>query len=511
MKTRLFIVTMFCLLSLLVVSAGCSSASSPIVTMVTGTAFVPTSTVPEIIPTQTTTAITLVSIDVKPTSASLETGSTEQFTATAIYSNGSTEDVTSLVTWESDNTGVIVSPTGAVSGVNAGTSNIAATLSGITSTPVLLTLVNSADVTTMTPATTSVTTTIVPSTTTVTTTTTSATITMPTTTAVTPTTTSTTTVVPTTTAVTPTTTSTTTVVPTTTAVTPTTTSTTTVVPTTTAVTPTTTSTTTVAPTTTTVTHTTTTTTTAAPTTTTVTHTTTTTTTVTPTTTSTTTTIPTTTVTSTSATHINPVTGIYGNYYLGLVDTPNGTLSGDGCYDGTGDFIILINNKNATNPTYAQLVSFLQSDTTDEYPYIYTNQVGGSYYGTAESHVDLQNIQNIIDGIDQPKNPDVCADFAEMLHNDAEMDGIKCAYVCIDLSTGGHAIDAFQTTDKGLIYVDDTGVPAGTGPSRCVKTVSLAVGQEYQPVSLFPEAGWGAWDDMGTVISFQVYWDGTWNN
>ena len=467
MKTRLFIVTMFCLLSLLVVSAGCSSASSPIVTMVTGTAFVPTSTVPEIIPTQTTTAITLVSIDVKPTSASLETGSTEQFTATAIYSNGSTEDVTSLVTWESDNTGVIVLPTGAVSGVNAGTSNIAATLSGITSTPVLLTLVNSADVTTMTPATTSVTTTIVPSTTTVTTTTTSATITMPTATPVTPITTSTTTVVPTTTAVTPTTTSTTTVAPTTTTVTHTTTTTTTVVPTTT--------------------------------------------TVTPTTTSTTTTIPTTTVTSTSATHINPVTGIYGNYYLGLVDTPNGTLSGDGCYDDTGDFIILINNKNATNPTYAQLVSFLQSDTTDEYPYIYTNQVGGSYYGTAESHVDLQNIQNIIDGIDQPKNPDVCADFAEMLHNDAEMDGIKCAYVCIDLSTGGHAIDAFQTTDKGLIYVDDTGVPAGTGPSRCVKTVSLAVGQEYQPVSLFPEAGWGAWDDMGTVISFQVYWDGTWNN
>jgi len=232
----------------------------------------------------------------------------------------------------------------------------------------------------------------------------------------------------------------------------------------------------------------------------------------PPTTSTTTTTPTTTAaTSTPTNHINPTTGVYGNYYLGLLNTPDGTLSGDGCYDDTGDFIVLINNKNATNPTYAQLVSFLQSDTTDEYPYIYTNRVGGSYYGTAESHVDLKNIQNIIDGIAQPKNPDVCADFAERVHNDAEMDGIKCAYVCINLSTGGHAIDAFQTTDKGLIYVDDTGVPAGTGPLRCVKTVSLAVGQEYLPMSLFPQSGWGSWYSMGTVISFQVYWDGTWNN
>ena len=234
--------------------------------------------------------------------------------------------------------------------------------------------------------------------------------------------------------------------------------------------------------------------------------------------------PITTQTAPLAKGINPATGVYGNYYLGLADTPEGVLSGDGCYDDTGDFVVLINNRNAVNPTYAQLVNFLQNDTADEYPYIYTDLSPGYYYGTAESHVDLQNIQNIIDGTTQPKNPDICADFAERLHNDAEMDGIRCAYVSIELSgypdpnnlgipsNVGHALDAFQTTDDGLVYVDDTGwVASESHPTRAVTTVNVEVGQPYIAVSLFPEAGWQNTDEsMGTVTSLQVIWDGTWN-
>jgi hypothetical protein len=104
--------------------------------------------------------------------------------------------------------------------------------------------------------------------------------------------------------------------------------------------------------------------------------------------------------------INPATGIYGNYYLGLVtEAANGeTFGGDGCYDDTGDFIVLINNKNAADPTYAQLVSFLKSDKTDEYPYAAANNTPNTYYGTAASHVDLTRIQSIIDGTAQPSNP-----------------------------------------------------------------------------------------------------------
>jgi len=216
--------------------------------------------------------------------------------------------------------------------------------------------------------------------------------------------------------------------------------------------------------------------------------------------------------------INSHTGTYKNYYLGLVDTPEGTLSGSGCY---GDFIVLINDKGAANPTYSQLVNFLQQDKTDQFPYRYTVTTVGSYYGTAESHIDLVRVQNIIDGKEQPNPPHVCADFAERLHNDAEIAGIRCAYVSVDLSgysdpyhygipsNTGHALDAFQTTDRGLIYVDDTN---SAGPTRSVTTVNVRVGQQYIPQSVFPESGWSnTYDSMGTVTNMLVTWDGNWNN
>ncbi|MFO7996419.1 MAG: hypothetical protein R6U93_04645 [Dehalococcoidia bacterium] len=212
--------------------------------------------------------------------------------------------------------------------------------------------------------------------------------------------------------------------------------------------------------------------------------------------------------------INSHTGAYEDYYLGLVHTSGGYLSGNGCYDNTGDFIVLINNENARDPSYFQLVSFLRHDNTDQFPYIYTMSVPGVYYGSAESHVDLEHIQNIIDGAAQPGNPHVCADFAERLHNNAELAGIRCAYVSITLAGNtGHACNAFQTTDRGLVYVDVTGWPPGQPhPDRAVSTVSIVVGRSYTPVSLFHEAGWqDSYVSMGIVTDFQVVWDGSWND
>ena len=172
-----------------------------------------------------------------------------------------------------------------------------------------------------------------------------------------------------------------------------------------------------------------------------------------------------------------------------------------------------------------MVNFLQQDKTDEFPYIYTISPGRSYYGTPESHVDLERIQNIIDGTEQPSNPHVCGDFAERLHNNAEMAGIRCAYVSMTLSgytdpnhygipsNTGHACNAFQTTDRGLVYVDDTGWPANQPhPDRAVSTVTIVVGHSYTPVSLFHEAGWrDSYVSMGTVTDFEVVWDGSWND
>ena len=92
--------------------------------------------------TTTATTTTLSSIAVTPASpASLVVGSTQQFTATGTYSDSSTADISSQVTWNSDTpTAATISSTGLATGVAAGAVNITATLSGITSSPVSLTV-----------------------------------------------------------------------------------------------------------------------------------------------------------------------------------------------------------------------------------------------------------------------------------------------------------------------------------------------------------------------------------
>jgi hypothetical protein len=97
--------------------------------------------------------------------------------------------------------------------------------------------------------------------------------------------------------------------------------------------------------------------------------------------------------------------------------------------GDGEPIELINNPNATNPTYDELIAFIQEDTTD------TN-----------------------DYLEHPRIGYVCADFAEDVHNDAEAAGIRAAWVSLDFGKDdkGHACNAFDTTDMGLVYIDCTG-------------------------------------------------------
>lgn len=99
--------------------------------------------------------------------------------------------------------------------------------------------------------------------------------------------------------------------------------------------------------------------------------------------------------------------------------------------GDGEPIELINNPNATDPTYAELIAFIKEDTTDEKPY------RGSAWGEASY---------------------VCSDFAEEVHNNAETAGIRAAWVSIHFeeSDEGHACNAFETTDRGLVYIDCTG-------------------------------------------------------
>ncbi len=115
---------------------------------------------------------------------------------------------------------------------------------------------------------------------------------------------------------------------------------------------------------------------------------------------------------------------------GPVFTPAFKIHENGvvCVGGDTEPIKLINNTNSTNPSYAELVEFILSDTTNLNPYI-------------------------LEGPDAY----VCADYAEDVHNTAEANGIKTAWVGINFAGEeiGHALNAFVTTDKGLVYIDCT--------------------------------------------------------
>lgn len=156
-------------------------------------------------------------------------------------------------------------------------------------------------------------------------------------------------------------------------------------------------------------------------------------------------------------------------------------SGDVVVDGKtlvgadGEPIELFQNSAASNVTWAQLRQFLLTDQTDGIPY------NDSTF--------------------------VCADYAERLHNNAEKAGIRAGYVVIEFASGtpGHAINAFNTTDRGLIYVDDTGT---TDPSPCSadKTADVEVGRSYIPESVFPCPGYSlTWENMGRVTDISVIW------
>jgi len=82
--------------------------------------------------TLTVTAKVLTAIAVSPATASVAVGLTQQFTATATYSDGSTANVTSAATWTTSSaSGATITSGGVATGVAAGTTTITASVSSV--------------------------------------------------------------------------------------------------------------------------------------------------------------------------------------------------------------------------------------------------------------------------------------------------------------------------------------------------------------------------------------------
>ncbi|HEY3426563.1 MAG TPA: hypothetical protein VGL27_17340 [Negativicutes bacterium] len=138
------------------------------------------------------------------------------------------------------------------------------------------------------------------------------------------------------------------------------------------------------------------------------------------------------------------------------------------YEGAdGHTISFAHNSSAVNPTYEQVISFLKSDTTDQIPY------------------DL--------------NKFTCGDYAEHVQHNAEATGYRCGWVFIELDNGNHACNAFDTMDRGIVFVDSTIFDS---------VVDLKEGYEYQPIPLSKLLGYNSGvsaDSMGVVKSYHIEW------
>jgi len=137
--------------------------------------------------------------------------------------------------------------------------------------------------------------------------------------------------------------------------------------------------------------------------------------------------------------------------------------------GDGKPIELVNNPDATNPTYADLIAFIMYDTTDTNSYI--EEGPGAY---------------------------VCADFAEDVHNNAEAAGIRAAWVAVEFEGDeeGHALNAFETTDKGLVYID------------CTKWEIIAYieeGKEYDGGIIIGKQEWLEFESPSIVKDIYIFW------
>ena len=105
-----------------------------------------------------------------------------------------------------------------------------------------------------------------------------------------------------------------------------------------------------------------------------------------------------------------------------------------------------NEYTLQNPTYQEMKTFLAQDST--------------------------NVNNYME--DQY----VCVDFAAAVNNNAEAKGIRCAVVDIFYPDGyGHTIVAFDTTDRGLIYIEP----------QFDQEVKLVVGRSYSQLNNFTAA------------------------
>lgn len=127
---------------------------------------------------------------------------------------------------------------------------------------------------------------------------------------------------------------------------------------------------------------------------------------------------------------------------------------------TGSKEVVATRVRLRNPTYSELQEFLAGDETNSNEYI-----TGEY---------------------------TCFDFAAELNNSADASGIRAAYVRLRAKEWAHAVVAFETVDRGLIFIEP----------QSDRDVDLVVGKIY------PWWQVGATSPLGyndPLVEIQIIW------
>lgn len=110
-------------------------------------------------------------------------------------------------------------------------------------------------------------------------------------------------------------------------------------------------------------------------------------------------------------------------------------------------IQITNQDNTHNPTWSELKNFLSKDNTDKLKYV--------------------------------KDVFECGNFAQTLHDNSELAGIRCGIVEIDFVVPpGHGLNIFYTTDEGFVYIDDTEPIVVDSECLFDSVAYIEVGKEY---------------------------------
>jgi hypothetical protein len=114
-----------------------------------------------------------------------------------------------------------------------------------------------------------------------------------------------------------------------------------------------------------------------------------------------------------------------------------------------DRMYIHNSPTASNVTYRELLEFILLDQTD--------------------HITYDN------------DSYVCIDYAVAVHDHAERQNITAGVVTCQIGGTLHALDVFNTTDQGVVYVDCTGARAGEPVHNYDKIASIDGQYRVEPV------------------------------